>query len=120
MSALSRLDVLRAHLSAGGACSGESGSIGSERTAAAPRFKYTVDAPAGVAPILTLAQREFYEENGYIVFPRLVPAADLEAYRDRFNALCDGTVMKSPMMTLMRDGAWCWGWRRAAAMLNRV
>ena len=53
-------------------------------------FKYTLDAPC--AGVLTTAQRAFYEENGYLVIPKLVHPDLLEKYRERFVALCNGEI----------------------------
>lgn len=52
--------------------------------------------------ILTHGQRQFYEENGYVVIPKLVCNHDLETYRQRFQAICEGKV-KVPGLTIMRD-----------------
>jgi len=50
----------------------------------------------------TEAQREFFEENGYIVFPNLVPHENLDIYAQRFRDLCDGKVGKG-QMSLVKD-----------------
>ncbi|GLG96420.1 Phytanoyl-CoA dioxygenase, peroxisomal [Gryllus bimaculatus] len=60
-------------------------------------FRYTLDNPR-----FTLEQRQFYEDNGYIVFPRLVGEELLEECADRFRALCDGKVERGAI-TLMAD-----------------
>jgi len=62
-------------------------------------FRYTVDPCA-----LTKQQRDQYEKDGFVVIKRLVPEADLDKYRERFQGLCDGTV-PTDNMTLMRDVA---------------
>ena len=54
--------------------------------------------------MLTTAQREFYEENGYLVIRRLVSPIELERYHERFNLICDGKVDRPLGMTVMRDG----------------
>ena len=43
-------------------------------------------------PLLTSAQREFYEENGFLVVRRLVNRESLEEYREYFQKLCCGEV----------------------------
>ena len=51
---------------------------------------------------MSLEQRQFYEDNGFIVIPRLVDPALLDACRERFLALCD---RRAPWngITMMRD-----------------
>lgn len=109
--ALSRLDALRRHLTPAAAADPDrSDSLACEQTAAAAasgssgKYRFTLDPEPGQAPVLTDAQRAFYEENGYIVFKRVVPPEELEKYRVRFEEICDGTVMRAGMMTVMRDG----------------
>ncbi|KAK7871150.1 hypothetical protein R5R35_002396 [Gryllus longicercus] len=60
-------------------------------------FIYTLNNPR-----FTLEQRQFYEDNGYIVFPRLVGEELLDECADRFRALCDGKVERGAI-TLMAD-----------------
>lgn len=62
-------------------------------------FRYTVDGYG----TLTLEQRKFYEENGFIVIKKLVKPADMETYTKHFIDLCDGRVPFAPTMTVMRD-----------------
>ena len=45
-------------------------------------------------PRLTLRQRQFYEENGFLVIPKLVPEDLLDHCRKRFLDLVDGRVPK--------------------------
>ena len=52
-------------------------------------FEYTIDHPR-----LTLRQREFYEENGFLVIPKLVPEDVLDHCAQRFLDLVDGKVAK--------------------------
>lgn len=51
---------------------------------------------------LTFEQRCFYEKNGYIVFPRLVPLDLLSKYSQRFDDIAAGVVDKGNMI-VMRD-----------------
>lgn len=51
---------------------------------------------------LTFDQRCFYESNGYIVFPRLVPLSVLSKCSQRFDDIASGAVDKGPI-TVMRD-----------------
>jgi len=60
-------------------------------------FEYTIDHPR-----LTLRQREFYEENGFLVIPKLVPEDVLDHCAQRFLDLVDGKVAKGGI-TMMRD-----------------
>lgn len=61
------------------------------------KFRYSLDNP-----LLTLEQRQFYEENGFIVIRNLVEPALLDACRERFLALCDRRVPWNGI-TMMRD-----------------
>jgi len=53
--------------------------------------------------ILTKEQREQYEKDGYFVVKRLIPEQELEKYKERFIAIANGDVERSPTMTMMRD-----------------
>ncbi len=54
-----------------------------------PAFEYTQDNPR-----LTLKQREFYEKNGFLVIPNLVPEDLLDHCQQRFLDIVDGRVAK--------------------------
>ena len=60
-------------------------------------FKFTTDNPR-----LTTRQRQFYEENGFVVIPKLVPEDLLDHCRERFLDIVDGKVAKGGI-TMMRD-----------------
>ncbi|CAG5120202.1 unnamed protein product [Candidula unifasciata] len=60
-------------------------------------FKYTVDNRK-----LTFQQRQFYEDNGFLVIKKLVPSDKLQKYRDRFAEICRRDVVV-PGLTVMRD-----------------
>lgn len=60
-------------------------------------FKYTRDNP-----FLSYSQRKFYEENGYLVIPRLVEDELIEECCQRFVDICEGHVPRG-QMTLMKD-----------------
>lgn len=62
-----------------------------------PRFRYTLDNP-----VLTLEQRQFYEDNGFIVIKKLVEDQLLDACRERFLALCDKRIPWNGI-TMMKD-----------------
>ena len=42
--------------------------------------------------MFTREQRQFYEDNGYIVVPKLISEPDLARYYERFVGLCDGSL----------------------------
>lgn len=63
----------------------------------AKKLVYTRDSPR-----LTFEQRCFYEKNGFIVFPRLVPLDLLEKCSKRFDDIASGAADKG-VMTVMRD-----------------
>lgn len=48
------------------------------------QFEYTTDKGC-----LTLEQRRFYEENGYIVIRGFLKDADIEVWKNRFLDYCD-------------------------------
>lgn len=52
--------------------------------------------------LLTFDQRCFYESNGYIVIPRIVPLNILAKCSKRFDDIVDGTVDRGHMV-VMRD-----------------
>ncbi|XP_013785887.1 phytanoyl-CoA dioxygenase, peroxisomal-like isoform X2 [Limulus polyphemus] len=51
---------------------------------------------------LTAEQRQFYEENGFLIVQNLVSKENLQIYGERFQDLCDGKI-KVPGLTMMRD-----------------
>lgn len=51
---------------------------------------------------LTDAQRDFYEENGFIVIPRLIPEELLDKCQQRFLDIIDGKIERK-RMTKMKD-----------------
>ncbi|KAJ9582219.1 hypothetical protein L9F63_003429, partial [Diploptera punctata] len=62
-------------------------------------FRYTVNDC-----ILSYNQRKFYEENGYIVIPKLIEDNQIEKYRQRFLDVCNGKIPKGHM-TLMKESS---------------
>ena len=56
-----------------------SGELGGKQ-----QFRYTTGGGC-----LTLEQREFYEENGYIVIRKFLKDEDIEKWRSRFIEYCD-------------------------------
>lgn len=55
--------------------------------------------------LLTQAERDFYEKNGFLVVRGLVPLEKLKDYEVRFKEVCQGKV-RIPGMTVMRDIAY--------------
>lgn len=52
-------------------------------------FKYTLDATSDK---LTQRQRQFYEENGFLVIPNLVSDSLIDEFKQRFLDIVDGKV----------------------------
>ena len=50
-------------------------------------YRFTTDHPK-----LNRAQRLFYEENGFLVIPKLMPELLLDKYYQRFLDIIDGKV----------------------------
>ncbi|NWX83928.1 PAHX protein, partial [Nothoprocta pentlandii] len=61
------------------------------------RFRYTLDNN-----LLTTEQRQFYEENGYLVIRKLVSDEDIERFRKEFIRICNKEVKPLGAM-IMRD-----------------
>ncbi|KAM8974677.1 phytanoyl-CoA dioxygenase, peroxisomal [Pelodytes ibericus] len=62
-------------------------------------FHYSLDDT-----LLTLDQRQYYEENGFLVIKNLVSAEDIELFRKEFERVCKKEV-SAPGMVVMRDVA---------------
>ncbi|XP_036308595.1 phytanoyl-CoA dioxygenase, peroxisomal [Pipistrellus kuhlii] len=97
--AASRLRVVLGHLGCPSA-----GAVIAHPTAGAissasfhPQFQYTLDNN-----VLSLEQRKFYEENGFLVIKNLVSDADIERFRNEFERLCRQEVKPAGLM-LMKD-----------------
>ena len=52
-------------------------------------FKYTLDYPDSP---FSLDDRQFYEENGYLVVEKLFSTEELDMYNQRFKDICEGKV----------------------------
>lgn len=52
---------------------------------------------------LSDAQRTFYDENGYLVVPKLFVAEDLDVWKRRLAAIVDGEVEPAEDMLVMKD-----------------
>jgi phytanoyl-CoA hydroxylase len=79
-----------------------SGTLVGPSDCQASSFQYTLDAPV---QILTPEQRQFYDKNGFLVIPKLVPEEKLNKYRRRFEQLCSKEIPSPFNMTIMRDVA---------------
>ncbi|XP_049480565.1 phytanoyl-CoA dioxygenase, peroxisomal isoform X2 [Panthera uncia] len=62
-----------------------------------PQFQYTLDND-----VLSLEQRKFYEENGFLVIKNLVSDDDITRFRNQFQRICKEEVKHQGMM-IMRD-----------------
>ena len=92
-----RLENILGHLRGGGVsaspCGGTGGLAALGGDGGGKGFRYTLPESA---PLLSPAEREFYEENGFFVARKLVSGADLEAYKDRFKQICRKEVQVKP------------------------
>ncbi|XP_053799850.1 phytanoyl-CoA dioxygenase, peroxisomal [Vidua chalybeata] len=61
------------------------------------RFCYTLDND-----LLTTEQRQFYEDNGYLLIKNLVSDEDIERFRKEFTRICRREV-KPPGIMIMKD-----------------
>ncbi|KAM3832526.1 phytanoyl-CoA dioxygenase, peroxisomal isoform 1-T1 [Vipera latastei] len=61
------------------------------------QFRYTLDNS-----ILTLEQRRFYEDNGYLLIKNLVADEDIDRFREEFVKICRKEV-EVPGITIMKD-----------------
>ncbi|GJQ84149.1 hypothetical protein Trydic_g22011, partial [Trypoxylus dichotomus] len=62
-----------------------------------PTFRYTKNSK-----YLTNEHRQFYEENGYIIFRSLVSHESLDEYRQHFIDICNGKT-DSGNLVVMKD-----------------
>ncbi|XP_066284697.1 phytanoyl-CoA dioxygenase, peroxisomal-like [Branchiostoma lanceolatum] len=72
-------------------------SGGLSRVPASQDFRYTVDGG-----VLTHEQRQFYEENGFLVIKDLISHDKIDVYRQHFEDICRGDVTV-PGLTIMKD-----------------
>ncbi|XP_058915208.1 phytanoyl-CoA dioxygenase, peroxisomal [Kogia breviceps] len=98
--ASARLRVLLRHLggrSAGAIIAHHTSGTVSPASFHPQQFQYTRDNN-----VLSLEQRKFYEENGFLVIKNLVSDADIQYFRDEFERICRMEV-KPPGLMVMRD-----------------
>lgn len=88
--------------------SAQSASLPAQSSPNSPSFHYTLD-PSSLPKLrpnqrqLTTEQRAFYEENGYIIIPKLVSDADLERYARRFKDYATGVLRTPPGMVVQKE-----------------
>ncbi|XP_057587608.1 phytanoyl-CoA dioxygenase, peroxisomal [Hippopotamus amphibius kiboko] len=98
--ASARLRVLLRHLggrSAGAVIAHPTSGVVSPARIHPQQFQYTRDNT-----VLSLEQRKFYEENGFLVIKNVVSDADIQRFRDEFERICRNEVKPLGLM-LMRD-----------------
>ena len=84
-----RLGTILGHLKATGTTphAAETGSI---PTPSSKKYRYSLDQSA--RSVLSEEQRDFFEENGFLVVKALVSNHDLDMYRERFRKICTREV----------------------------
>ncbi|XP_025253325.1 phytanoyl-CoA dioxygenase, peroxisomal isoform X3 [Theropithecus gelada] len=98
--AAARLQIVLGHLgrpSAGAVVAHPTTGTISSASIHPQQFQYTLDNN-----VLTLEQRKFYEENGFLVIKNLVPDADIQRFRNEFEKICRKEV-KPFGLVVMRD-----------------
>lgn len=80
--------------------------LAQERVAIEPivnqsNYVYTVDETAD--KVLTKEQRDFYEENGYLVIRNLMTSEELKRWDDRFVDICRNPEKRPLGMQILRD-----------------
>jgi phytanoyl-CoA hydroxylase len=65
----------------------------------ASQYRYSINSNN----LLSQEQRDFYEENGYLLIKNLVHQEDLDRYKQQFIGISDGKIDRAPTMTMMRD-----------------
>jgi len=56
-----------------------------------------------MAAPLSANQLAHYEEHGFVIVHQVIPKSDIEALRERYWAIADGTVQPPSTMLVMRD-----------------
>ncbi|KAM5339219.1 phytanoyl-CoA dioxygenase, peroxisomal [Glossophaga mutica] len=98
--AASRLRVVLGHLghpSVGAVIAHPTSGALSLASSHPQQFQYTLDNN-----VLSLEQRKFYEENGFLVIKNLVSDADIERFRNEFERICKQEV-KPLGLRVMKD-----------------
>lgn len=86
-----RLETILGHLKASSAGSSSSYATGTRVDVPSGRkYRYSLDQTA--ESVLSVEQRDFFEENGFLVVKALVSPQDLDTYRERFRKICTKEV----------------------------
>ncbi|XP_074019592.1 phytanoyl-CoA dioxygenase, peroxisomal [Numenius arquata] len=114
-----RLDVILRHLSPRlGAAPAPTSVPTSAQVSAVPqqsgRFRYTVDNN-----VLTTEQRQFYEDNGYLLIKKLVSDEDIERFRKEFVRICKREV-NPPGAMIMKDESLKSQYGQSEKVVNKV
>ncbi|XP_009898571.1 phytanoyl-CoA dioxygenase, peroxisomal [Dryobates pubescens] len=113
-----RLDTILRHLSPrlGAAPAPTSVCTSAQVSAAAhPRqFRYTLDND-----VLTMEQRQFYEDNGYLLIKKLVSDEDIERFRKEFVRICRREV-KPPGAMIMKNESLRSQYGQSEKVVNKV
>ncbi|KAL2308927.1 hypothetical protein Nmel_005100 [Mimus melanotis] len=78
------------------------------------RFCYTLDNN-----LLTTEQRQFYEDNGYLLIKNLVSDEDIERFRKEFTRICKREV-KPPGVMIMKDESLRSQFGQSEKVVNKV
>ncbi|XP_071280188.1 phytanoyl-CoA dioxygenase, peroxisomal isoform X1 [Agelaius tricolor] len=78
------------------------------------RFCYTLDND-----VLSTEQRQFYEDNGYLLIRNLVSDQDIERFRKEFTRICKREV-KPPGVMIMKDESQKSQFGQSESMVNKV
>ena len=100
-----RIKTIGAHLTAAAATTATSNAGTATRGAGTTKgpsrktYRYTSDE----VDVLTEEQRDFYEQNGFLVIPGLLPQDRVKYYRDRTDVLCARPEARPASLMVMRD-----------------
>ncbi|XP_076329292.1 phytanoyl-CoA dioxygenase, peroxisomal-like isoform X2 [Tachypleus tridentatus] len=96
-----RMKTVFRHLNSGATGSNRIHAIGQNNflTLLSQKQKFIYSLPNAK---LTAEQRQFYEENGFLIIQNLVSKEKLQIYSQRFQDICDRKI-KVPGLTVMRD-----------------
>ncbi|POI20484.1 hypothetical protein CIB84_015769, partial [Bambusicola thoracicus] len=78
------------------------------------RFRFTLDND-----ILTPEQRQFYEDNGYLLIRKLVSDEDIERFRKEFIRICKKEV-RVPGAMIMKNEALRSQYGQTESVVNKV
>ncbi|XP_076210640.1 phytanoyl-CoA dioxygenase, peroxisomal-like [Aptenodytes patagonicus] len=113
-----RLDAILRHLSPRlGAAPAPTSVPTSAQVSAVPqpgRFCYTLDND-----VLTTEQRQFYEDNGYLLIKKLVSDKDIERFRKEFMRICKKEV-NPPGAMIMKDESLRSQYGQSEKVVNKV